>query len=398
MIFGHRKIKNNKLYKGRYMKVARYSFFISAGLILLASIVSCGGGGGGSTTSAAPVTSICSNGASNYPSCTFSDAYEVATFAGSGVAGWADASGAAANFNGPMGLAFDASNNLYVADTSNTRIRKISPLGAVTTFAGNGQVSNIDGANPSFKWPQAVAVDSTNNVFVADTIDHRIRKLNASGSSTTFAGFTSGFLDANSVFAKFNQPWALTVDTTGNLYVADCNNHAVRKITALGVVTTLAGTGTQGYTDGIGTVAQFSCPNGLVADALGNVFVADTNNSRIRKITSAGVTSTVAGGGTSAIGFLDAVGTASAIPAPTAIALDSAGNIYTTASNRVRKIDVSTGLVTTIAGNGVSGFADSVNGSSAQFNYLQGIAVDSNGVIYVSDKNNQRIRKITKKP
>jgi sugar lactone lactonase YvrE len=325
-----------------------------------------------------------------------SQAQTVSTFAGSGTAGSTDATGTAASFSNPRAVAVDASGNVYVADFINHKIRKITPAGVVSTFAGSGFTGSTDGTGTaaSFRNPSGVAVDASGNVYVADYGNHKIRKITPSGVVSTFAGSgTQGSADATGTAASFNAPFGLAVDASGNIYVADTGNHKIRKITPAGVVSTLAGSGSYGSTDGTGTAAIFAFPNGVALDASGNVYVADTNNNKIRKITSAGVVSTFAGSGTQ--GSIDGTGTAASFDYPTGVAVDASGNVYVadTFNNKIRKITPA-GVVSTLAGSGAQGSTDAT-GTAASFHYPAGVAVDAAGNVYVADYNNHKIRKIT---
>jgi sugar lactone lactonase YvrE len=210
----------------------------------------------------------------------------VSTFAGSGTLGYLDGTGTAAQFYGPTGVALDSTGNVYVADISNQRIRKISPSGVVTTLAGSVTNGFADGtgAAAKFNFPESIAVDSTGNVYVADRGNHRIRKITPSGVVTTLAGSTQGFADGTGAAAQFSILYGIAVDSTGNVYVGDYGNNRIRKISPSGVVTTIAGTGVAGYLDGTGAAAQFNSPAGVAVDSAGNVYVADGSNHRIRKI------------------------------------------------------------------------------------------------------------------
>jgi sugar lactone lactonase YvrE len=206
--------------------------------------------------------------------------------------------GATPAFSTPLGIAADASGNLYLADTYNHLIRKIDSSGTVTVLAGSGTDGfvNGNGAAASFAWPEGLAVDGSGNVYVADRGNHAIRKITPAGVVTTLAGSgTAAFTDGTGTGAAFNQPVAIVLDTSGNLYVAESENHAIRKVTPTGVVTTVAGTGTAGSADGTGTAASFWYPKGLALDGSGNLYVADQYNHTIRKITPAGVVTTVVG-------------------------------------------------------------------------------------------------------
>ena len=320
----------------------------------------------------------------------------VTTIAGSGTAGFVNATSTAAQFNSPSGVAVDVSGNVYVADSSNNRIRKISPAGVVTTFAGSGIFGYADGAGTSaqFGFPKNLAVDASGNVFVTDSGNHRIRKITSSGVVTTLAGSgVGGFTDGTGTAARFSNPGGITIDNSGNVYVADWGNNKVRKITSSGVVSTLAGSGVAGYADGTGTAAQFNRPVDVAVDASGNVYVTDTSNHRIRKVTVTGIVTTIAGTGIQ--GSIDGTAISARFNAPYGIAVDTSGNIYIADRNndKIRKIS-SNGMVSTIAGSGTTGFMDGI-GTSTKFSAPDGIFVDATGVVYVGDSNNNRIRKIT---
>jgi sugar lactone lactonase YvrE len=336
-------------------------------------------------------------GNSNTQSPTFT--YEVtpsvvSTIAGDGTAGFLDATtGTAAKFNIPQDVAIDATGNLYVVDTGNHKIRKISPIGAVTTLAGNN-AGFLDGTKTAaqFNNPYSVAVDSAGNLYIADTLNQKIRKISPTGVVTTLAGTTSGFADGVGLTeAKFVNPTGVTVDAAGNVYVADAGNSKIRKISTMGMVTTLAGSN-DGFLDATGTAAKFSIPRGVASDIFGNVFVADTYNYKIRKIILSGAVTTMAG---TTQGFVDGIGlTEAKFSNNTDVALDAAGNVYVADkdNHKIRKISP-TGAVTTLAGT-TEGFADGA-GTVAQFNSPYGVAVDAAGNVYVADTNNHKIRKIT---
>jgi sugar lactone lactonase YvrE len=219
----------------------------------------------------------------------------VTTLAGSWEDGYKDGFGLDAQFKVPASLAVDDAGNVYVADTNNHRIRRISPEGEVTTFAGSPQAGYVAGyadgpaAEARFQSPRSVAVDEEGNVYVADTGNHCIRVISPGGQVTTLAGAKEpGYVDGPAAEARFNFPSDVVIDAEGNLYVADTANHRIRKITPEGAasltVTTLAGSGEPGNADGPAGEAQFRAPEGVAVDADGNVIVADTGNHRIRKI------------------------------------------------------------------------------------------------------------------
>lgn len=322
----------------------------------------------------------------------------VTTLAGSGIQGSANGTGTSAAFNYPTGVAPDAAGNVYVADYGNNLIRKITSAGVVTTFAGSGNQALTDGTGPSasFFFPYGVVADATGNLYVADYGTNAIRKITAAGVVTTLAGSgASGSTNGTGASASFRGPSSVAVDAAGNVYVADLHSHLIRKITPAGVVTTFAGSGTPGSTDGTGTSASFNYPSGVAVDAAGNVYVADSGNNLIRKITASGVVTTFAGSGTA--GSVNGTGTSASFNNPAGVATDPSGNVYVAdyLNNLVRKITAA-GVVTTFAGNGTRGLANGT-GASASFNGPMNVAVDVAGNVYVADSYNHSIREIALK-
>lgn len=318
-----------------------------------------------------------------------------------GSSGSADGTGAAARFNSPQGIAVDGSGNLWVADASNQMIRKMTAAGVVTTLAGTpAHVGTADGTGTAaaFKAPSGAAVDGSGNVYVVDTSNHTIRKITPAGVVTTLAGTagSSGSTDATGSAARFKTPYGVAVDSSGNVYVADSGNYTIRKVTSAGVVTTVAGTaGSSGTTNATGSAARFYFPQGVAVDGSGNLYVADTNNQLIRKITPGGVVTTLAGGGFA--GYLDGTGTGAYFFTPSGIAVDAAGNVYVADSNNqvIRKV-TQAGVVSTLAGtaNTSDGPTDGT-GADARFRTPMGVAADGGGNVYVADNNNSTVRKIT---
>lgn len=324
----------------------------------------------------------------------------VTLFSGSGEIGGADGAGTRATFNAPFGLAIDASGNLYVGDSGNNTIRMITSNGTVATLAGDSGSGSTDGtgASASFNGPNGMATDSAGNVYVADRNNNVIRKISPSGVVSTLAGSagTQGSADGAGSAASFFSPTGVTVDSAGNVYVADFGNNTVRRITSAGVVSTLAGTaGTAGSTDGAAASALFNAPYGLAVDAGGNVFVTDSGNNTVRKISAAGVVSTLAGSAGNA-DSTDGTGAAARFNGPTGIAIDGGGNLYVAdySNDIIRKISPA-GVVSTMAGT--AGIAGAVNasGSAAQFTNPSAIAIDTSGNLYVADTGNDLVRKIT---
>jgi sugar lactone lactonase YvrE len=351
----------------------------------------------------------------------------VSTIAGDGKRGLADGAGSAVRFDYPEGIAIDTAGNLYVADFSNHRIRKITegPAGTftVSTFAGSGAAGSIKGGYAEgdaltaarFNGPGGRTLDTAGNLYVADFSNHRIRKIDKNGKVSTFAGSgatgsaNGGYAEGDALTAaRFEQPCGIIPDAAGNLYVADRDNHRIRKIDKNGKVSTFAGSGATGsanggYAEGDAlTAARFDWPMWMTLDTAGNLYVADCNNHRIRKIDKNGKVSTFAGSGATGSangGYAegDAL-TAARFNRPTGITLDAAGNLYVADCNnhRIRKIDKN-GKVSTIAGDGTAGFADGP-GTAARFNRPDGITVDAAGNLYIADTSNHRIRKLSYRP
>ncbi len=323
-------------------------------------------------------------------------AAKVVTFAGTTASGSTDGTGAAAAFKNPAGVAVGPLGNIYVADSNNNEIREISPAGAVTTLAGSTTPGSADGtgAAAAFHLPVSVAVDAHGNVFVADTFNNEIREIAPGGVVTTFAGSTTpGSSDGAGSAASFNQPEGVAVDTHGNVYVADTGNNEIRMITPAGVVSTLAGTPVAGSADGTGATAAFNHPTGVAVDSSGDLIVADLGNNEIRRVTPAGVVTTLAGA--LSPGSADGTGAAASFSSPQAVAIDPAGNVYVAdgGNNEIRVI-APNGIVTTLAGTTTPGSADGT-GAGASFNNPSGVTLDASGNLYVGDFNNNEIRKIT---
>jgi DNA-binding beta-propeller fold protein YncE len=342
------------------------------------------------------VTDHNGTGASGAP--TLAATQGVTTFAGNGGAGELDSSTPLnAEFDGPDGIAEDSSGNIYVADSFGPSVRKIAAGGAVTTLASNG----------GFSRPHGLTVDAAGNVYMADLLTNIIYKITPGGSVSNYAGNGTGaYLDAPSgpaTAAEFYGPAALTIDASGNIYVAEYYGNRIRKISTTGAVTTVAGNGTAAFLDqpvGPATSAEFDNPFGITIDAGGNnLYVSDFYDYRIRKISLVnGDVTTVAGNGTA--GWADAPlgGSSATMTAefniPTDVAIDTNGNLYVTDSGnaRIRKISPS-GVVSTIAGNGTNGFFDNVNALNAEFYSPAKLLVTANG-IYIADSGNNRIRLI----
>jgi sugar lactone lactonase YvrE len=320
---------------------------------------------------------------------------QVSTLAGSGRRAHANGIGTASNFNFPYGVWTDGSGNLFVADGGNNRIRKIDlSTGEVSTIAGSGVGTFADGIGSAaaFHAPYGITGDASGNLYVTDHLAHRIRKVVISTASVSnIAGNgTLGAANGVGTAATFRYPTGIALDGSGNLVISDYTNGLVRKSTPGGLVSTIAGTGSAGRVDGTGTGASFNGPSGVAVDASGNMYIADYLNHSIRRITPAGVVTTFAGSGSA--GMADGTGTAASFSYPRGIAVGSDGNIYVAdnGNNRIRLITPS-GVVTTLAGTGVGISADGAV-SAATFSGPHGIALDPLGHVYVADDAGSVIR------
>jgi sugar lactone lactonase YvrE len=385
----------------------------------------------------------------------------ISTCAGTGTPGFSGDGGPAnlAQLNGPLAVAFDQVGNLYIADMWNYRVRMVTPSGTISTFAGNGSygssgdggpatsatlgypqalavdaagnvyiddwawcnvrevgtngtIKTVAGQGPNYPgdngpatsagltYPSGVAVDPSGNLYIAEQYGYRLRIV-TNGVITTFAGNGSNYFGDNgpATAAGVLAPQGTALDSAGNLYIADTSNNVVRKVTRLGVITTVAGNGTYGYAgdDGPATNAQFRSPTAVAFDSSGNLYIADGHNARIRVVTPGGAISTYAGTGSCCYSGDNGQATSAQLNWPTAIAFDQIGNLYIAdgGNHTVRKVTPA-GLITLVAGIGNSyGYnGDNILATSAQLNTPQGVAVDFSGNVYIGDSNNQRVRMV----
>jgi uncharacterized protein (TIGR03437 family) len=330
----------------------------------------------------------------------------IATFAGNGTVGYTDAAAATdAQLNTPTGLALDASGNLYIADSGNSVVRQVSTSGAITTVAGSSAVGYFGDGGPAaaafLANPEDVAVDGSGNLFIADTVNAVIREVTPDGNIATVAGsnivgYSGDGIKATN--AELNQPRGVAVDSTGNLYIAEYGDSRIRKVSK-GTISTLAGTGSIGFSgDGSQAAkAQLANPWSVCVDAGGNVYVADQMNFRIRKISSDGTISTVAGDGLLSYSGDGGLAAKAQLDGPQGVAMDAAGDLYIadTQNNAVREVSAS-GVIATIAGTGIAGLSgDGGQAAAAQLNKPQGVAVDTAGNLYIADTLNNRVRQVS---
>jgi sugar lactone lactonase YvrE len=311
------------------------------------------------------------------------------------------------NIINAQGLALDPANNLYIAEDSNNRVRKLSPGLVLSAFAGTGVAGGLGDGGPAtaaqLSNPTNVALDSAGNFYIAGFFNRGVRKVSATGVISTYAGSgVRGTLGDGGLAtaAQFISPQGVAVDSAGTLYISDPDNNNVRKVTSAGIISAYASMGNYaGGFAGDGAAAsnaQLNSPKGLAVDASGNLFIADTMNNRIRKVTTAGIISTYAG--TGVLGSTGDGGQAASaqLNRPNAVAVDAAGNLYIadTYNQKIRKVTTG-GVISTVAGTGVAGaLGDGGAATSAQLNNPQGVAVDAAGSLYISDLSNGKIRKV----
>jgi sugar lactone lactonase YvrE len=331
----------------------------------------------------------------------------ITTVAGNGSVGYSgdDVAATNASLYYPNGVAVDAAGNLFIADYDNSRIRKVDTNGIITTVAGNGNAGysgdDVAATDASLAYPNGVAVDAAGNLFIADSSNSRIRKVDTHGIITTVAGNgNAGYSGDNGAAtnASINYPFSVTVDGAGNLFIADYYNYRIRKVDTNGIITTVAGNGNTGYSgDNVAaTNTSLYYPSGVAVDAAGNLFIADNSNSRIRKVDTHGIITTVAGNGNFGYSGDNVAATNASLYYPNGVAVDGAGDLFIADyyNQRLRRVDTN-GVITTVAGNGSSGFSGEGNVAAlAALSYPSGVAVDSLGNLFIADSSNSRIRKV----
>lgn len=328
------------------------------------------------------------------------------TAAGTGSAGFGGDGGSAKNaqLNNPKSVAIDPNGNLYFTDYNNHRVRKVDQMGVISTFAGTGtQGFSGDGANATaaeLDSPFGIAVDQSGNVYISDISNNRIRKVNTLGIISTFAGtgiagFNGDGIQAN--LAQLNNPFGIATDALGNVYIADNFNHRIRKVNTSGIISTIAGDGISGFNGdgGLAINAKLFNPIAVTCDINGNIYIADYSNNRIRKINTVGIITTIAGTNISGFGGDGGPALSAYISNPHDIAIDLAGNLYfaDTGNNRIRKMNTQNTISTFAGGNGTFG-GDSGPASNSGLLWPSGIVIDQSGNMYIGDAGNNRIREI----
>ncbi|MBO9540875.1 SMP-30/gluconolactonase/LRE family protein [bacterium] len=334
-------------------------------------------------------------------------AHQLSVFAGTGVMG-SDGDGGlatAAQLSAPYGLALDAAGNMYIADSNNYRVRKVAPNGIITTYAGSTYGFSGDGGAATaaqMKPPYSLALDGTGNLYIADSDNARIRKVDPDGLITTVAGRTGASYGGDGGLATnayLSSPNGVAADATGNLYIADSSNNRIRKVALDGTITTVVGSGTKGYSGdgGPATGAALDFPRGVTLDAAGNLYIADYSNHCVRKVTPGGTISTVAGSGVGGYGGDGGQAVAANLYYPNAVSVDAAGNLYIAdgTNYRVRTVSAA-GVITTLAGTGSNSYGgDGLQATIAQMKGPSDAALDAAGNLYVAEYQNHVIRKVT---
>jgi sugar lactone lactonase YvrE len=327
------------------------------------------------------------------------------TIAGNGVAAFSGDGGqaTAAELNATAGLAVDGYGNIYIADVVNDRIRKVNTSGIISTVAGNGQQGFSGDSGPAtaaeLYHPQGVTADASGNIYIADERNHRIRKVNTSGIISTIAGNGTGSYSGDggqATNAELYNPEGILVDASGNIYIGDVDNERVRKVNTSGIITTVAGNGVQSYfgDGGPATAAELFFPTGLAMDASGILYIADNGNYRVRTVNTSGIINTFAGNGVGSYSGDGGPATAAELFSPTGVALDVHGNVSIVDynDNHVRIVN-SSGIINTLAGNGIAGYSgDGGPATAAELNHPFGVTFDANGNTLIGDGNNNRIR------
>ncbi len=305
----------------------------------------------------------------------------------------------------PTGLAADGAGGVFVADRQGHVVHQVDRAGSITTVTGTGEAGSAGDGGPAreaaLRSPNDVAGDALGNLYIADSWNHRIRRIDPDGIITTVAGTGEAGFGGDggaAVEARLSLPFALAVDSSGNLYIADFGNRRIRKVDHSGVITTVAGSGHRGSQGdgGPATRAELSPPTGIAVDAGGTLFIADQFNHRIRRVDPAGIITTLAGTGEEGSRGDAGLGTKARLWYPASVALDEEGNLFIAdqENSRIRKLDRA-GIITTVAGTGRAGFAgDGGPAAAAQLGFPLGVAIDRQGNLFISDSDNNRIRRV----
>ena len=362
----------------------RFAFLIGVAFAVIATAATFGGSAGGT------ITTIAGTNTAKNPFGGFSGDGGPAT---------------SALLDYPSAVAVDAKGNVYIADSANQRVRKVSPSGTITTIAGSGQCCPVGDGGPAtsaglYK-PRGVAVDRQGNLYIADPEVNRVRKVSPAGTITTFAGgdmpgFSGDGGPATS--ARLSDPWGVATDGRGNVYIGDTGNQRVRKVSPSGTITTIAGNGKSGYSgDGSrATSARMFSPHGVAVDAKGDVYIADNGNFRVRKVSPSGTITTIAGNGRSGYSGDGGRATSARLFPPSGVAVDAKGDVYIAESTDHLRAVSPSGTITTIAGSGRSGYSgDGGPPTKAELWDARGVAVDGKGRVYIADAGSERVRKVT---
>ena len=332
----------------------------------------------------------------------------ITTIAGKGTIGYSGDGGpaTAAELFFPSGVTVDGSGNVYIADYENHRIRKINTSGIISTIAGNGSQGYSGDGGPAtaaeLYYPYGVAVDGSGNVYVADDFNFRVRKINTAGIISTIAGNGGAGYSGDggpATNAEIDRPFGIAVDGSGNVYIGSQFNNLVLKVNTSGVISTLAGNGTGGYAGdgGAATAAELKNPYGVAVDGSGNVYIADYGNSVIRKVNTSGTISTIAGDSIAGYSGDGGAATAAELAGAIGVRVDGSGNLYIAdvGNSRIRKVN-SLGIISTIAGNGTAGYSgDGGPATVAELNGPSDVAVDESGNVYIADQNDNVIQKVS---
>lgn len=335
-------------------------------------------------------------------------AQTITTIGGNGTQGFSGDGGQATNarLKNPQDAAVDTQGNIFIVDTDNNRIRKVSTTGVITTIAGTGSAGyNGDGklaTTASLNRPAGITIDAQGNLYIADRLNQRIRKISTNGIISTVAGSgVRGFGGdgSSATSARLADPQDITLDAQGNLFIADSENSRIRKVTTNGIISTVAGNGNADFSGdgGAATDAALYVPQGVAVDAQGNIFIADLLNLRVRKVATDGIITTVAGNGSTGYNGDNQAATSASLDIPQNVTVDAQGNLYIAdiLNHRVRKVNQN-GIISTVVGNGVQGFSgDGGQATSACLFRPASVATDAQGNLFIADSQNHRVRKVT---